>query len=189
MNRRHKKKVRVDHLAQVKSKLATIEWKAYIAQVKVAWQALPKLHRRALGILIPVVFILLIIPAPSDDAVSAPKPSNERVAIALNNQGLSEVSEEVAGAELSKTNAWQSYTVKSGDTLANVFRANDLAMADLNKLVAIEGHDKPLSRIKQGQIVRFKLSKAGQLDILQLEKSGDSVMFFRLSDGGFGRSK
>ncbi len=63
-------------------------------------------------------------------------------------------------------------------------------MADLNALVKIEGSDKPLSRIKQGQLVRFKLADDGKLDMLQLEKSaGESVMFFRLSDGTFGRNK
>ncbi|MEF1291248.1 LysM-like peptidoglycan-binding domain-containing protein, partial [Vibrio sp. M260118] len=49
--------------------------------------------------------------------------------------------------------------------------------------------DKPLSQIKKGQLVRYKLAENGQLDILQLEKRNQSVMFFRLSDGGFGRSK
>ncbi len=62
-------------------------------------------------------------------------------------------------------------------------------MSDLNALVNVEGNDKPLSQIKAGQLVRFKLAKDGSLDILQLEKSVQSVMFFRLSDGGFGRSK
>ena len=85
--------------------------------------------------------------------------------------------------------SWQEYEVKSGDTLAKVFRANGLDMSDFNALVRVEGSDKPLSLIKQGQLVRYKLSDDGRLDILQLEKSGQSVMFFRLSDGGFGRSK
>ncbi|MCV5927473.1 cell envelope opacity-associated protein A, partial [Escherichia coli] len=80
-------------------------------------------------------------------------------------------------------------TVKNGDTLAQVFRSNQLSMADLSALVKIEGSDKPLSQIKQGQLIRFKLSDEGELDMLQLEKSGRSVMFFRLSDGSFGRNK
>ncbi|MCV5942416.1 cell envelope opacity-associated protein A, partial [Escherichia coli] len=73
--------------------------------------------------------------------------------------------------------------MKNGDTLAQVFRNNQLSMADLSALVKIEGSDKPLSHIKQGQLIRFKLSEKGQLDMLQLEKSDHSVMFFRLSDG------
>ncbi|WP_117235823.1 LysM-like peptidoglycan-binding domain-containing protein [Vibrio maerlii] len=189
MNRRHKKKVKVDHLAQAKEKFAAIEWKSKLDQIKVFWFTLPKLHRRILSVLIPVVLVLLVLPAPNKETVSTPKPSNERVAISLNNQGLSEVVDNEKKSESMAETGWQSYTVKSGDTLANVFRANELPMADLNKLVTIEGHDKPLSRIKQGQIVRFKLSSNGELDILQLEKAGTSVMFFRLSDGGFGRSK
>ncbi len=79
--------------------------------------------------------------------------------------------------------------VQQGDTLAQVFRNNQLPLSDLNALVRIEGDDKPLSQIRKGQLVRFKLAENGQLDILQLEKGSSSVMFFRLSDGGFGRSK
>ncbi|EDL52519.1 hypothetical protein VSAK1_01769 [Vibrio mediterranei AK1] len=84
---------------------------------------------------------------------------------------------------------WREYTVKKGDTLAQVFRKNQLSMADLNSLARIEGSDKPLSRIKQGQLIRFKFSPEGNLDILQIERGDQSIMFFRLSDGGFGRSK
>ncbi|KOO09935.1 lysine transporter LysM, partial [Vibrio xuii] len=69
------------------------------------------------------------------------------------------------------------------------FRTSGLPMSDLNALVKVEGSDKPLSYIKKGQLVRYKLDEDGKLDILQLEKSDQSVMFFRLSDGGFGRSK
>ncbi|GAM55440.1 hypothetical protein JCM19231_4339 [Vibrio ishigakensis] len=37
--------------------------------------------------------------------------------------------------------------------------------------------------------MRFKRDDDGRLDILQLENGNDSIMFFRLSDGGFARSK
>ncbi len=73
--------------------------------------------------------------------------------------------------------------------MSQVFRSNNLPLADLNALVRIEGSDKPLSQIQQGQRIRFKLAADGQLDILQLERNNQSVMFFRLSDGGFGRSQ
>lgn len=77
----------------------------------------------------------------------------------------------------------------SGDTLSQVFRNNELPLTDINALVKVEGSDKPLSQIQVGQLIRFKLAENGQLDILQLERNNQSVMFFRLSDGGFGRSK
>lgn len=84
---------------------------------------------------------------------------------------------------------WHNYTVKEGDTLSQVFRNNDLSLSDLNQLVAIEGKDKALSQIKHGQLVRFKLTNRGDLDILQIEKEAGTVLFFRLSSGGFERGQ
>jgi hypothetical protein len=103
------------------------------------------------------------------------------------NQADSSVSQSTS--KVTRNGSWKEYIVQRGDTLAKVFRANELSMSDLNALVNIEGLDKPLSKIQAGQLIRYKLTAQGELDILQLEKSGASVMFFRLSDGGFGRSK
>lgn len=83
---------------------------------------------------------------------------------------------------------WNDYTVKKGDTLSQIFRNNDLPLSDLNQLVEIQGKDKPLSQIQHGQLVRFKLTNRGDLDILRIEKEDGPVMFFRLSSGGFARS-
>ncbi|CAH1522581.1 conserved hypothetical protein [Vibrio owensii] len=198
MNRRRKKKQQVDHVELMKQKFAAIDWKQpfnkekwqeRLQPVTQFWHRLPKLHQRALMVLVPVVLVLLIIPVPKDTEVllEDTQTENQRVAIQLNAQSLSE--QRSAQNSEPKSEQWKEYTVKNGDTLAQVFRSNQLPMADLNALVKIEGSDKPLSRIKQGQLVRFKLADDGKLDMLQLEKSGESVMFFRLSDGTFGRNK
>jgi cell envelope opacity-associated protein A len=187
MNRRHKKKPHTDYLALIQQRWHAFDWRGLILRVRPLWLALPKLHQRALMVIIPVVFLLIIIPFPEQrEQVVLPKNSG-RVELSLNTTGLSE--QKTAQQTELKSDAWQEYTVKNGDTLSQVFRANDLPMSDLNALVKIEGSDKPLSQITQGQLVRFKLAADGQLDILQLEKNTKSVMFFRLSDGGFGRSK
>lgn len=187
MNRRNRKKKETGLFDVFKEKLTQLD----MSRVKSHWLNFPVLHRRALMVLVPFVVILILIPAPeadvSDeiDSVSVSEPV--RTEIEVNPTSLSEEGENKMS--VTTTDAWQEYTVQSGDTLAKVFRANDLSMADLNALIAIEGLDKPLSKIKAGQLVRFKLAAEGHLDILQLEKSGTSVMFFRLSDGGYGRSK
>jgi cell envelope opacity-associated protein A len=112
---------------------------------------------------------------------------NKRVELDINTRGLSE--QKASNSSPLESNAWREYTVQKGDTLSQVFRINELPMSDLNSLVKIEGTDKPLSHIQQGQLIRFKLAEDGNLDILQLERNGQSVMFFKLSEGGFGRSK
>ncbi|MDV7105651.1 LysM-like peptidoglycan-binding domain-containing protein [Vibrio sp. TH_r3] len=155
------------------------------------WANLPKFHQRALMILSPIVLVLILLPtpnmSPSTTQSSVVEVDSTRKEVAIETVSLSE--EGNNKPRVTKTEQWQEYVVQSGDTLAKVFRANNLPMADLNALVDIEGLDKPLSKIREGQLIRFKLASEGHLDILQLEKSGTSVMFFRLSDGGYGRSK
>ncbi|EGU33406.1 LysM-like peptidoglycan-binding domain-containing protein [Vibrio scophthalmi] len=186
MNRRKKKPQQVDYVQLMKDKFAEFDWAKIKDDTLSQWARLPKLHQRGLMVLTPLVLILLVVPFPQ--SADEPQPeSSQRVAIDINTQSLSEQGEVQSPETLS--DEWKEYTVKNGDTLAQVFRSNGLPMSDLNALVKVEGSDKPLSRIKAGQLVRFKLAQDGSLDILQLEKSAQSVMFFRVSDGGFGRSK
>ncbi|GAD78779.1 LysM-like peptidoglycan-binding domain-containing protein [Vibrio ezurae] len=194
MNRRTRSKTHTEMLTE---KWNQIEWMALPSKIKQGITSFPKWHRRALMILIPVTLILIMIPVPKISIeTKANTPKNQRVSVPINTRGLSEqansttiTSGENTGGEGSLNEQWIEYKVKSGDTLANVFRTNNLSMTDLNALAKIEGVDKPLSQIKQGQLVRFKRDAQGRLDILQLERPNDSVMFFRLSTGGFGRSK
>ncbi|PMH42564.1 hypothetical protein BCU68_14085 [Vibrio sp. 10N.286.49.B3] len=215
MNRRHKKKTQVSPFAALKQKIQSLDFSqlnvsdigntlvSRIMDVKQLWYTLPKLHRRGLTVLTPLVMLLLVFPSPSEPKFST--QPNTRVGIDINTQGLSQQQvtslqtgsnniQNISGNNSSdqpvaEVDQWLEYTVKKGDTLSKVFRTNKLSMPDLNALVKIEGNDQPLSQIKAGQLIRFKLATDGKLDILQLEKKGTSVMFFRLSDGGFGRSK
>ena len=150
-------------------------------------------------VVVPVTLIAIVIPMPKKNGAgetSSTQP-NQRVAVPINTRGLSEQTaaanavkqQPITAEEVQQRQEWVEYEVKSGDTLANVFRNNGLSMTELNALAKIEGVDKPLSQIRQGQLVRFKRDDDGKLDILQLENGNDSIMFFRLSDGGFARSK
>ncbi len=185
MNRR-RKKPKADFGQVVKQKLSEFDWRSYVRYVRELWAHLPQFHQRALMILAVVLIMLIVIPFPSPNSELEPT-LNQRVELNINNKGLSE--QTVSGQAALKSKAWKEYQVQNGDTLSQVFRNNGLPMADLNALVKVEGTDKPLSYIKTGQLVRFKLAADGSLDILQLDKGSHSVMFFRLSDGGFGRSK
>lgn len=209
MNRRHRKKQQTSSslkqmAQQFLQQWAAIDWRSYAKRltqhpiwqrIKAFWAQLPVYHQRALMVLIPLFVLLLIYPFSSkeDAPTRVSTPASTRVSIPVNTQGLSEQRVEQATTVTTlaapQEKIWQEYIVKQGDTLSQVFRSNQLPLADLNALVRIEGSDKPLSQIQQGQRIRFKLAADGQLDILQLERNNQSVMFFRLSDGGFGRSQ
>ena len=152
------------------------------------WSQLPKFHRRALLVLVPLFLILLVLPTSKEQAEvpQGETPQPERKEVSVDTTDLSQVA---SNKPVTVTEQWKEYQVQSGDTLSKVFRNNNLPITDLNALIKIEGLDKPLSKIKQGQLVRFKTTPEGNVDILQLEKSGAAVMFFRLSDGSYGRSK
>ncbi|MEF1192437.1 LysM-like peptidoglycan-binding domain-containing protein, partial [Vibrio parahaemolyticus] len=169
MNRRRKKKQQVDYVELVKQKFAAINWKQpfnkskwleRVEPIKAFWQRLPKFHQRALMVLMPLLLLLLIVPLPKKtEPLVEPQGEvdSQRVAIQLNAQSLSQ--QRTSQNSGPKSEDWKEYHVKNGDTLAQVFRNNQLSMADLSALVKIEGSDKPLSHIKQGQLIRFKLSE------------------------------
>jgi cell envelope opacity-associated protein A len=187
MNRRKRQKVKSDPLKDFKDKVRQHDYKSSMAKIKSVYMSLPVFHRKAVTILVPLTLLLMVIPFPEFKSNVVEPSEPIRVELEIDTKGLSEQS---SNSKVTTRNAqWQEYTVKSGDTLTQVFRSNDLNIADLNALAAIEGVDKPLSRIKTGQIIRYKLNEQDELDILQVERGDESVMFFRLSDGGFGRSK
>ncbi|SHF39282.1 LysM-like peptidoglycan-binding domain-containing protein [Vibrio gazogenes] len=205
MNRRREKKVQGGYLAVVQGKWSAMNFQqsfqSVVRQCRGLWCKLPKLHQRLLMVLVPVVILLVLLPWPKEEQVASEQPivepsvGEQRVALALDPDSLKEPTESVASPQAVKsaseprTTTWVNYTVKNGDTLSKVFRTNDLSLADLNALVQVEGSDKPLSNIKPGQLIRYKLTTKGDLDILQIEQKDQSIMFFRLSNGGFGRSK
>lgn len=162
------------------------------AQVVEHWNSLPNFHRKSLTVLSPLMVVLFLWPvSESTEEPTVSVTSTERRGVELNTRGLSEQRIQVVNEndEPPSANSWREYEVKGGDTLSNVFRANKLPMSDLYALAAVEGVGKPLSNIKKGQLLRYKLNKSGELDMLQLEKEDSSVMFLRLSDGSFGRSR
>ncbi|CZF83554.1 LysM-like peptidoglycan-binding domain-containing protein [Grimontia marina] len=171
-----------------------------VERVQPYWHSLPKLHRTAISVLGALLVVLLIWPS-SEDSLPETNTAGERVSVPLavgqqeasNDEGFDADGEQViatqtVGAQTVNTD-WVNYEVKGGDTLSNIFRAQDLPLPDLYAISAIEGDDKPLSRIQPGQLLHFKRNDQGTLDMLQIETSGASVIFFRLSDGSFVRRK
>ncbi|UTV27482.1 LysM-like peptidoglycan-binding domain-containing protein [Photobacterium atrarenae] len=199
---------------QVKARFA-----AALLPLKNKWAALPRLHRRALAVLIPVVGVLLLLPAkapqpenqsesvrrevtldlgtpqrqdlpPVGQRAEPPSPKRPERQVAETSNGSSAVGVSSTETSPAKALAWQTYQVKQGETLANIFRDKSLPLGDLYAVAAIEGKDKPLSQIKAGQLLRYKQTAQGDLDVLQIEgRSGEPVMFFRRSDGSFVRSQ
>ncbi|MGF1693705.1 LysM-like peptidoglycan-binding domain-containing protein [Photobacterium kagoshimensis] len=194
-----------------------------LAPLRERWLALPRLHRRALTVLVPVVTVLWLLPS-SPSVTTEPETDSVRreVSLDLGNNDLPPVGEraepvspqriqrlEPVSPAMTRSNdhtntttqvaststkapelEWQRYQIQQGQTLANIFREKSLPLSDLYAVAAIEGKDKPLSKIKSGQWIRYKQNASGDLDAIQIETtSGKSVMYYRLSDGSFSRGK
>ncbi|WP_087024631.1 LysM-like peptidoglycan-binding domain-containing protein [Thaumasiovibrio subtropicus] len=172
---------------------------------------IPLLHRRVLVVLVPIVLILLLWPS-REKGPEVQEEVRRNVPIHLPEETVTEPAspqrpvqtegarsvtemveapskpESVAPARPISTD-WQQHKIADGQTLAAIFRSKGLPLKDLYAIAAIEGDDKPISRVRAGQILRFKQTESGELDVLQIERSGqEPVMYVRLSDGSFFRS-
>lgn len=86
-------------------------------------------------------------------------------------------------------NEWQNYRVQKGKTLAQLFRDNRLQANDAFAMARVEGVEKPLSNLQQGQKIRLKANAKGEIQLLEITTpEGKTYNFARLSDGGYYRT-
>ncbi|MCW2257346.1 cell envelope opacity-associated protein A [Providencia alcalifaciens] len=86
-------------------------------------------------------------------------------------------------------NEWQNYQIKKGKTLAQLFRDNNLQANDAFVMARVEGAEKPLSNLYQGQKIRLKANAKGEVQLLELTTpEGNNFSFARLSDGSYYRT-
>lgn len=85
---------------------------------------------------------------------------------------------------------WQSYSVKPGQTMAQLFRDNNLAVNDVFAMAQVEGSQKPLSNLKAGQEVKIQRNAQGAVTSLQITtEQNTTVLFTRQADGTYQRSR
>lgn len=86
-------------------------------------------------------------------------------------------------------NEWQNYQIQKGKTLAQLFRDNNLQANDAFIMARVEGSEKPLSNLSQGQKIRLKANTKGEVQLLELTTpEGKNFSFARLSDGSYYRT-
>ncbi|WP_272690281.1 LysM-like peptidoglycan-binding domain-containing protein [Providencia sp. PROV152] len=87
------------------------------------------------------------------------------------------------------TNEWQNYQIQKGKTLAQLFRDNHLQANDAFVMARVEGAEKPLSSLRQGQKIRLKANAKGEVQLLEITTAeGKTFSFARLSDGSYYRT-
>ncbi|MGL9736164.1 MAG: LysM-like peptidoglycan-binding domain-containing protein [Symbiopectobacterium sp.] len=149
---------------------------------------LPAFHRRA----ILIAFVLLLIallwpyspPTSRTPSSAIPITLNESAPMHGNLADSSPAPVEPAAP------AWQTYPIAAGQTLAQLFRENNLPVNDVFAIAHVEGRDKPLSNLRAGQQVKLRLNRQGMVSELEIETAdGQRVHFTRQSDGVFLRTR
>ncbi|MDN8601451.1 OapA family protein [Citrobacter sp. S2-9] len=81
---------------------------------------------------------------------------------------------------------WRSYRVDSGKTLAQVFRDHGLPPTDVYAMAQAEGAGKPLSNLKDGQMVQIRQNANGVVTGLTIDTGNNQqVLFTRQPNGSF----
>ena len=156
---------------------------------------LPYPHRR--GIILAVLVILLALLWPyTPENTYAPSQPQQPTSIPMqadlrNDQGRTTQMaqpEPVQPQSNDNGGTWRSYQVQSGQTLAQLFRDNNMAVNDVFSMARVEGAEKPLSTLKTGQEVKIQRDAQGVVKALQVTTEQNvTVTFIRQSDGSFQR--
>ncbi|CCG88619.1 LysM-like peptidoglycan-binding domain-containing protein [Erwinia piriflorinigrans] len=156
---------------------------------QISWMApLPPSHRR--GIIAAALLILLAFLWPSSPEQRTAQPvtalqSGSVVTEAPLQAQLTDSSPSADARQPDAEGQWQDYTVASGQTLAQLFRDNNLPVNDVFAMAQVEGNDKPLSTLHSGQTVKVRQNAQGVVTGLTLDGANGSILFSRQPDGTF----
>ncbi|WP_422527134.1 OapA family protein [Serratia fonticola] len=143
-------------------------------------EPLPYFHRRWVIIFGAILLLSLLWPYSDDNARPFPVTSQENQ-IPLQAQ-LQNDNQQTAG----ESDNWQRYQIQAGQTLAQLFRDNNLPVNEVFAMARVEGNDKPLSNLKAGQEVRIERNANGVITALSVTTLDNSeALFRRQSDGSY----
>ncbi|MEC5320774.1 LysM-like peptidoglycan-binding domain-containing protein [Brenneria populi subsp. brevivirga] len=161
-------------------------------------EPLPLFHRRWMLVAAAVVLVAILWPY-SPPPVSAPQPKPAAIDAAapmqaeiVENSSLARQApaEPTPSAPQNTATPWRDYEIRSGQTLAQLFRDNNLPVSDVFAMAQVEGDDKPLSNLRAGQKVKLRLSAQGAVTELEIATADNqAIRFTRNADGGFTRSR
>ncbi|MHA6307841.1 OapA family protein [Hafnia paralvei] len=154
-------------------------------------EPLPAFHRRWVIVATVVLLLSLLWPYsdPQDSRYSSePQQENEVPMQAGMNNNDAPPPPRVENISQAEQNGWQEYHIQAGQTLAQLFRDNQLNVNDVFAMAQVEGNDKPLSNLKAGQEVEIQHNAQGQVIALKIETiSNEQIEFRREADGSFRR--
>ncbi|ENY73489.1 LysM-like peptidoglycan-binding domain-containing protein [Aeromonas diversa] len=80
---------------------------------------------------------------------------------------------------------WLTHEIDGGETLFSVFRQFQLPGAELSRLVAIEGPDRPLTRLQTGKSVYILLDDTQRIQRVEIRDKGEPIYRYVRENEGF----
>ncbi|MCW0506469.1 LysM-like peptidoglycan-binding domain-containing protein [Aeromonas piscicola] len=148
---------------------------------------LPRKHTIGLLVLVPIWLLLLAWePAPAAPKV-APSGSLE-VPLAVPAQALTAGNGSSAAAkpvEEKVNGTWLQHDVQAGETLYSIWRKFELPGAELSRLIAIEGPDRPLTRLQSGKSVFILIDDNRRIQRVEIRSYGQAIYRYDRQGEGF----
>ncbi|MEH2922515.1 LysM-like peptidoglycan-binding domain-containing protein [Samsonia erythrinae] len=185
----------------VLDKIATASRKIWHLPDSYRWmEPLPFFHRRWILVAIALLLVVLLWPyspqhTPPVNTTSVPltQADNQAAmqAVIIENAPSSQQQQPAATEPPPSSSApWRQYQIASGQTLAQLFRDNNLPVSDVFAMAQVEGRDKPLSNLRAGQEVKLQLNAQGMVAELEIETTtNQTIRFTRGADGAFTRTR
>jgi len=79
---------------------------------------------------------------------------------------------------------WSSTKIKSGDSLALIFKKSKLAPRELHDIISLGKSTQALKSIRPGQVIKFRIADNGDLqELLYIQNSQNSLHIMKFSNG------
>lgn len=153
---------------------------------------LPRRHTLVLALLLPI-WLIAIAWQPSDELqtqVSAPSgslavPIAVPVEAAQTENGQAVKPKPKPQETLPPGWNWLTHEIDTGDTLFSLFRKFQLPGVELSRLVAIEGPDRPLTRLPAGKTLGILLNADRRIQRVEIRERDSAVYRYERSNEGF----
>jgi hypothetical protein len=149
---------------------------------------LPRKNTIGLLILIPL-WLLVLAWEPAPTAPQAAPSGSLDVPLAVPAQALTAGSATSAAAkpvvEEKVNGTWLQHEVKAGETLYSIWRKFELPGAELSRLIAIEGPDRPLTRLQSGRAIFILVDDTRRIQRVEIRSYGQAVYRYDRQGEGF----
>lgn len=154
---------------------------------QVRWMdPLPPRHRRGIIAALLVILLAFLWPAPSPQRTVTPIQSGSSTTeVPLQAEITDTPPPSTSSPQQDDQGTWGDYTIASGQTLAQLFRDNNLPVNDVFAMAQVEGDDKPLSTLHAGQTVKIRQNAQAVVTGLTLQGANGEILFTRQPDGTF----